>query len=334
MTNRILITGVAGFIGFHITRRILEEETNTYIFGIDNLSDYYDVSLKLERLDKLRNYPNFKFIRGDLADQVIVDHVFETSFDKVIHLAAQAGVRYSIDHPQDYIDSNIIGTFNILEACRHNPVQHLIYASSSSVYGQNEKVPFSTIDMTDKPVSLYAATKKSCELMAYSYSKLYGISCTGLRFFTVYGEYGRPDMAYFLFTDKMIQGKPIQLFNNGNLLRDFTYIDDIVEGILRVIKKIPNPDTNGVSHKVYNIGNHSPVSLSSFVNILENCLLNNEIIKQPCVREYLPMQDGDVYTTYAEMTEFEREFDFLPRTSLSEGLDKFAKWYKEWKGLL
>jgi len=329
MQSKILVTGVAGFIGGALSGKLLNAGFS--VIGIDNLNDYYDVKLKYARLDLLKAYPDFTFYRMDLADKAAVDELFaKEKFDIGVHLAAQAGVRYSITNPEAYIQSNIVGFFNILEACRHNPVKNLVYASSSSVYGANQKVPYSTEDKTDMPVSLYAATKKADEAMAYSYAKLYQIPCVGLRFFTVYGPMGRPDMAYFGFTDKMVRGEKIQLFNYGEMKRDFTYIDDIVEGIVNVMQKPPVPDGNGAPHKIYNIGNSHPETLTDFVATLESCLTAAGVIKQPAEKEYLPMQPGDVLQTYADVSELEREFGFKPHTSLKDGLTAFAKWYKEY----
>lgn len=339
----ILITGVAGFIGFYLSKNILEiSDDIVNIVGIDNMNDYYDVSLKEARIKILNDIKfkkksvRFKFIKGSIADKQLVDSVFyEYKPDIVVNLAAQAGVRYSITNPQAYIDSNLIGFFNILEACRHSydngakGVEHLVYASSSSVYGSNKKVPYSTCDKVDNPVSLYAATKKSNELLAHAYSKLYNIPSTGLRFFTVYGPLGRPDMAYFKFTNKLVNGEKIQIFNYGDMYRDFTYIDDIVTGIINVMKKLPKKNEDGIQYKIYNIGNNHPESLMYFVETLEKCLIEEGIIKKPAEKEFLPMQQGDVYQTYADVTELEKDFGFKPSTSLEEGLSKYAKWYKE-----
>ncbi len=319
--NTILITGAAGFIGFHLSKRLLE--SGVQVVGYDNINSYYDPSLKYARLDILKEFQNFTFIKGDLANKEDVESVF-TDYKPaiVVNLAAQAGVRYSIDNPQVYVDSNIIGFFNILEACRHHPVEHLVYASSSSVYGNQEKTPFSTSDDVSRPISLYAATKKSNELMAYTYSHLYGIPTTGLRFFTVYGPYGRPDMAYFSFTKKIIAGEPIQIFNNGDMYRDFTYVDDIVEGIMNLLEKPPAPDASGDRYKVYNIGNNKPEKLMYFIEVLERC------IGKEAKKEFLPMQPGDVYQTYAEVDDLMRDFGFKPKTSIEEGLGKFVEWYR------
>lgn len=323
----ILITGVAGFIGSNLAKAVVSDNK---IIGIDNMNDYYDVNLKKYRLSQLEILNNFTFIKGDIADKEIINSIFkEYNPDIVVNLAAQAGVRYSIDNPEAYIQSNMIGFFNILEACRNYPVEHLVYASSSSVYGSNKKVPYSTDDKVDNPVSLYAATKKSNELMAHAYSNLYEIPTTGLRFFTVYGPAGRPDMAYFKFTNKLVKGEKIQIYNNGDMYRDFTYIDDIIKGVINVINKIPEKNKDGVRYKVYNIGNNKPESLMDFVNILEEKLIKYEINDQTVEKEFLPMQPGDVYQTYADVSELERDFGFKPRTSLDEGLDKFAKWYKD-----
>jgi UDP-glucuronate 4-epimerase len=324
----ILITGAAGFVGSNLAKVLVLDNK---IIGFDNVNDYYDVKLKEYRLSQLNSNPNFTFIKGDLADKQAIDSIFEQyKPDIVVNLAAQAGVRYSIDNPQAYIDSNLIGFFNILEACRNNPVEHLVYASSSSVYGSNKKVPYSTDDKVDNPVSLYAATKKSNELMAHAYSKLYDIPATGLRFFTVYGPAGRPDMAYFKFTNKLVKGEKIQIYNFGDMYRDFTYIDDIVTGVINVMNKAPEPNEDGVKYKLYNIGNNSPESLMDFVNILEQKLMKYDIIDTEAVKELLPMQPGDVYQTYADVSELEKDFGFKPSTSLTEGLDRFAKWYKEY----
>lgn len=319
----IIITGCAGFIGFHLARRLLEQDCK--IVGFDNLNDYYDVELKLKRLELLHDYRNFGFSRGDLAVKKQVEGLFEDHRPEiVVHLAAQAGVRYSIENPEAYIQSNIIGFFNILEACRSHPVKHLVYASSSSVYGANRKIPFSTEDRVDKPVSLYAATKKSNELMAYTYSHLYNIPATGLRFFTVYGPWGRPDMAYYSFTRDILGGSPIKVFNHGDLYRDFTYIDDIVTGIVSVMGRQPEQDENGTRHKVYNIGNNKPEKLMDFITTLEMCL------GQQAIKEYLPMQAGDVYQTYADVTELMNDFDFKPDTPISVGLKNFVDWYRDY----
>ena len=337
--KNILITGTAGFIGFYLSKRLLEEVENVTVIGFDSVNNYYDVSLKEWRLEQLRKYDNFIFIRGNLADRELVNKVFEKYKPSVVvNLAAQAGVRYSIDHPDVYIESNIIGFYNILEACRHNPVEHLVYASSSSVYGGNTKVPFSTDDKVDNPVSLYAATKKSNELLAHCYSKLYNIPSTGLRFFTVYGPAGRPDMAYFGFTNKLIKGEKIKIFNYGNCKRDFTYVDDIVEGIIRVMQGAPDKK-NGEDglpippYAVYNIGNSNPENLLDFVTILQEELIRAGVLPKDydfeAHKELVPMQAGDVPVTYADTSALEMDYGFKPRTTLREGLRKFAEWYKE-----
>ncbi len=324
-TKKILVTGAAGFIGFHLSKKLCGQGVE--VVGYDNINDYYDVNLKYARLDILSKLDNFTFVKGDLADKAAVDKLFEENkFDIVVNLAAQAGVRYSIENPQAYIDSNIIGFFNILEACRHNPVEHLLYASSSSVYGNQQKTPFSTTDDVSKPISLYAATKKSNELMAYTYSHLYSIPTTGLRFFTVYGPYGRPDMAYFGFTNKIMKGETIKIFNNGDMKRDFTYVDDIVQGIENMLC---NPPAGEDPAKVYNIGNNNPEDLLYFVKTLESCLMKEGLISEPAKKEFLPMQPGDVYQTYADVSELMNDFDFKPSTSIEEGLSRFARWYRE-----
>jgi len=330
--KKILVTGAAGFIGFHLAKRLLD--MGCTVVGIDNLNDYYDVNLKLARLNLLKPYRRFTFYRMDLADKPAIDKLFAGErFDIAVNLAAQAGVRYSITNPEVYITSNITGFFNILEACRNSPVSHLVYASSSSVYGTNKKVPYSTDDKVDNPVSLYAATKKSNELMAHAYAKLFKIPCTGLRFFTVYGPMGRPDMAYFKFTDKLVKGQKIQIFNYGDMKRDFTYIDDIVTGVISVMGKAPAETADGAPYKVYNIGNNKPENLLYFVETLEKCLLDEGIIDRPAEKELLPMQPGDVYQTYADVDDLVRDFGFKPNTSLEEGLSRFAKWYREYYGL-
>lgn len=333
------ITGVAGFIGSNLAKRILKEEKDIKVVGLDNMNDYYDVKIKEYRLAELLKNENFIFIKGNLTDKELINKIFEENKPEiVVNLAAQAGVRYSITNPDAYIESNIIGFYNILEACRHNPVEHLVYASSSSVYGSNKKVPYSTDDKVDNPVSLYAATKKSNELLAHSYSKLYNIPSTGLRFFTVYGPAGRPDMAYFGFTNKLIKGETIQIFNYGNCKRDFTYVDDIVEGICRVIKKAPEKKKgeDGLPippYAVYNIGNSSPENLLDFVTILQEELVRAGVLPKDydfeAHKELVPMQPGDVPVTYADTTPLERDFGFKPSTTLREGLRKFAEWYKE-----
>lgn len=338
----ILITGAAGFIGWCLAKRVCAENPSAKVIGFDSVNDYYDVRLKEYRLKDLEQYDNFEFIRGNLADKVAVNEVFEKYHPEiVVNLAAQAGVRYSIEHPDAYIESNIVGFYNILEACRHYPVEHLVYASSSSVYGGNKKVPFSTDDKVDNPVSLYAATKKSNELLAHAYSKLYNIPSTGLRFFTVYGPAGRPDMAYFGFTNKLINGEKIQIFNFGNCKRDFTYVDDIVEGVMRVMAKAPERKTGEdglplAPYKVYNIGNSNPENLLDFVKILQEELVRAGVLPEDydfeAHKELVPMQPGDVPITYADTSDLERDFGFKPTTSLREGLRKFAEWYKEFYG--
>lgn len=333
LDKKILVTGAAGFIGFYLSKRLLDKGYT--VVGIDNLNDYYDVNLKNERLELLEPYEKFTFHKIDLSDKITIDKLFsEEKFDIVVNLAAQAGVRYSITNPEAYINSNIIGFINILEACRHNPCEHLVYASSSSVYGTNKKVPYSTEDKVDNPVSLYAATKKSNELMAHAYSKLYKIPTTGLRFFTVYGPMGRPDMAYFGFTNKLVKGQKIQIFNYGDMKRDFTYIDDIVTGVVNVMGKVPDVTEDGAPYKVYNIGNNKPENLLYFVETLEKCLMREGIIDKPAEKELLPMQQGDVYQTYADVDDLVKDFNFKPNTSLEEGLSRFAKWYKEYYGFV
>ena len=346
----ILVTGAAGFIGSNLVKRLLTEQSGATIVGIDNMNAYYDVSLKEYRLKELETIhskhqaegsdaaASWTFVRGSIADRDLINALFEQyHFDVVVNLAAQAGVRYSIENPDVYIESNIIGFYNILEACRHYPVEHLVYASSSSVYGGNKKVPFSTDDRVDNPVSLYAATKKSNELFAHCYSKLYNIPSTGLRFFTVYGPAGRPDMAYFGFTNKLLKGETIQIYNYGNCRRDFTYVDDIVEGIVRVMAKAPEKRTgeDGLPippYAVYNIGGGQPENLLDFVNILQEELLRAGVLPQDydfeAHKQLVPMQPGDVPTTYADATALERDFGFTPKITLREGLRQFAEWYK------
>lgn len=322
--DTILLTGGAGFIGYHLSKRLLKDGYN--VVGYDNMNDYYDPKLKEDRVRDLEESgQDYRFIKGDLADKDMVFHLFEEIKPAiVVNLAAQAGVRYSIDHPDSYIQSNIVGFFNILEACRHYPVKHLLFASSSSIYGNQEKVPFSVNDPTDRPISLYAATKKSDELMAYTYSHLYRIPATGLRFFTVYGPFGRPDMAYFKFANKIFNGETIQVYNNGDMLRDFTYVDDIVEGISHMLNHPPKLNEEHDPFKVYNIGNNHPVRLMKFIEILEDA------IGRKAEKEYLPMQMGDVYQTYADIDDLEKDFGFHPSTTLEEGLAAFAKWYKNY----
>ena len=342
----ILVTGSAGFIGANLVKRLFKDFGKGTIVGVDNLNDYYDVSLKeyrLNELDKLKPAAiNYQFVKGNIADRELINKLFEEyKFDIIVNLAAQAGVRYSIDNPDVYIESNIIGFYNILEACRHNPVEHLVYASSSSVYGGNKKVPFSTEDRVDNPVSLYAATKKSNELFAHCYSKLYNIPSTGLRFFTVYGPAGRPDMAYFGFTNKLLRGETIQIYNYGNCRRDFTYVDDIVEGIVRVMAKAPEKRTgeDGLPvppYAVYNIGGGQPENLLDFVQILQEELLRAGVLPQDydfeAHKQLVPMQPGDVPVTYADSSALEKDFGFTPKITLREGLRRFAEWYKEYYG--
>ena len=343
--KRILITGSAGFIGSNLVKRLLQDLKNATIIGIDNLNDYYDVSLKESRLSVIssiveKSRCNYQFIKGDIADKATIDNIFEQYKPQiVVNLAAQAGVRYSITNPDAYIMSNMMGFYNILEACRHNPVEHLVYASSSSVYGGNKKVPFSTDDRVDNPVSLYAATKKSNELFAHCYSKLYDIPTTGLRFFTVYGPAGRPDMAYFGFTNKLLKGETIQIFNYGNCRRDFTYVDDIVEGIVRVMQGAPErkKGEDGLPippYAIYNIGGGQPENLLDFVTILQEELVRAGVLPQDfdfeAHKQLVPMQPGDVPTTYADATALERDFGFTPKITLREGLRHFAEWYKRY----
>ena len=338
----VLITGVAGFIGSNLAQRLLQGITDIKVVGIDNLNDYYDVRLKEERLKNLSGHESFTFIKGDISDKRTVDNLFQEYKPQiVVNLAAQAGVRYSITNPDAYVASNLIGFFNIFEeCCRLNNIQHLVYASSSSVYGSNKKVPYSTEDKVDNPVSLYAATKKSNELMAHAYSKLYNIPSTGLRFFTVYGPAGRPDMAYFGFTEKLVKGKIIKIFNYGNCKRDFTYIDDIVEGVMRVMQHAPERLTgeDGLPvppYKIYNIGNNHPENLLDFVTILQEELVCAGVLPTDydfeAHKELVPMQPGDVPVTYADTTPLEADFGFKPSTSLKEGLRRFAEWYAKYQ---
>lgn len=357
MKINVLVTGAAGFIGSFLCKRLLESN-EVAVVGFDNANDYYDPGIKINRLRMLAKAAGdefaangldkfscgrFEFVRGDLADEVAVNSLFgKHDFDVVVNLAAQAGVRYSIENPRAYIDSNLIGFFNVLEACRHHPVRHLVYASSSSVYGGNEKVPFSEDDRVDSPVSLYAATKKSNELMAAAYSKLYSIPCTGLRFFTVYGPMGRPDMAYFGFTDKLVRGETIKIFNMGDCKRDFTYVDDIVEGIARVMANPPVVETGAdglpkAAHRVYNIGNSNPENLLDFVDTLQRVLVEEGVLPEDydfeAHRELVPMQPGDVPVTYADTSALERDTGFKPSTRLEDGLREFARWYKRYYAL-
>ena len=331
-----LITGAAGFIGFHLSKRLLAQGKS--IVGVDNLSDYYDVNLKKTRLSELDGNSEFTFYKLDLADRGGVENLFsENKFDYVVNMAAQAGVRYSLTNPHAYIDSNIVGFLNILEGCRHNDVKHLVFASSSSVYGANTKMPFSVHHNVDHPVSLYAATKKSNELMAHTYSSLYSLPCTGIRFFTVYGPLGRPDMALFLFTRAILENKPIDVFNHGKMKRDFTYIDDIVEGVARLIDKVPEPDpgwsgddpdsaTSYAPYRLYNIGNNNPVDLMKFIGVLEDCL------GKKAEKNLLPMQPGDVPETYADVDGLAEDAGFKPSTPIEEGIKKFVDWYREYYG--
>lgn len=330
----VLVTGAAGFIGANLSKRLLETVNDIKVIGLDSVNDYYDVSLKEARIKQLENFDNFTFIKGNIADKVLTESVFEKFKPQVVvNLAAQAGVRYSITNPDAYIESNLVGFFNILEACRNHPVEHLVYASSSSVYGSNKKIPYSTEDKVDNPVSLYAATKKSNELMAHAYSKLYDIPSTGLRFFTVYGPAGRPDMAYFGFTNKLLAGDTIQIFNYGNCKRDFTYIDDIVTGVVNIMQKAPDANADGVKYKVYNIGNNQPENLLDFVDILQQELVRAGVLPEDydfeAHKQLVPMQPGDVEMTYADVDELVRDFNFKPSTSLRDGLRAFAQWYKE-----
>lgn len=335
-SEKILITGAAGFIGFHLAERLLKKGAT--IIGIDNMNDYYDVGLKKSRLSILNGYDKFSFVEGDIADEKLINNLFmDSKPDIVVNLAAQAGVRYSIDNPRSYIESNLIGFFNIIEACRHSydeandseykGVKHLLFASSSSVYGNQEKTPFSVSDPVDQPISLYAATKKSNELLGYAYSHLYRIPMTGLRFFTVYGPMGRPDMAYFKFANKMRKGETIQIYNNGDMLRDFTFVDDITAALEKMLCNPPLANAQGDQFKVYNIGNNKPEKLMNYIEALENAL------GIEAKKEFLPMQPGDVYQTYADVEELVRDFEFKPETTIKEGLNRFAEWYKEYYGL-
>ena len=339
LAKTVFITGASGFIGSNLAKRILTTEPDTKVIGLDNMNDYYDVRIKEARLAELQKFENYTFIKGNLADKALINSIFEQYHpDIVVNLGAQAGVRYSITNPDAYIESNMIGFYNILEACRYYPVEHLVYASSSSVYGSNKKVPYSTDDKVDNPVSLYAATKKSNELMAHAYSKLYNIPSTGLRFFTVYGPAGRPDMAYFGFTNKLVNGETIKIFNYGNCKRDFTYVDDIVEGVVRVMAKAPEKK-NGEDglpippYAVYNIGNSNPENLLDFVRILSEELVRAGVLPAnydfEAHKELVPMQLGDVPVTFADTEPLERDFGFKPHTPLRDGLRKFAEWYKE-----
>ena len=335
--KRILVTGAAGFIGFHLCRRLLKEER--WVEGIDNLNPYYDPALKRDRLALLQEAPNFRFHQVDMADRGAMEGIFrEGRFDCVVNLAAQAGVRYSIRDPHSYVQSNLVGFLHVLEGCRHHGVKHLVFASSSSVYGANTKMPFSVHHNVDHPVSLYAASKKANELMAHSYSHLYSLPCTGLRFFTVYGPWGRPDMALFLFTKAILEGRPIQVFNYGRMERDFTYIDDIVEGVVRVMERVPSPDpawsgdhpdpgSSYAPYRIYNIGNNEPVELLRFIEVLE------EVLGKRARKELLPMQPGDVPATYADIADLERDVGFRPSTPLKEGIEQFVQWYRGYYGV-
>lgn len=335
--KKYLITGAAGFIGFHLCRRLLKE--GCYVIGLDNLNAYYDVQLKKNRLKQLEGYSLFKFVQGDIGDKGLLKGIFsESRPDIVVNLAAQAGVRFSLIYPEPYIDSNIAGFLNILEACRHNQVEHLIYASSSSVYGLNTQMPFSVHEPADHPVSLYGATKRANELMAHCYSHLFGLPTTGLRFFTVYGPWGRPDMALFLFTDAILKNRPIHVFNNGKMMRDFTYIDDIVEGIVQLLNKPPredpqwdtklaDPATSSARYRIYNIGNNQPVELSEFIETIEQCL------EKKAIKEFLPIQKGDVSATYADIDDLIQDTGFKPQTSIQTGVSNFIRWYKDYYGV-
>lgn len=333
-SNPVLVTGAAGFIGFHLSKRLLEDGYR--VTGIDNLNTYYDVNLKTGRLQQLKGFKDFSFEKIDISDLEAMEALFEkSSFDAVVNLAAQAGVRYSIENPHAYVEANLVGFINVLECCRHNDIRHLVYASSSSVYGANTKMPFSIHHNIDHPVSLYAATKKANELMAHTYSHLYGLRCTGLRFFTVYGPWGRPDMALFLFTKAILAGEPIKVFNHGKMRRDFTYIDDIVEGVMRVLRRPPEPDTSwngdapdpGTSYapyRIYNIGNNNPVELMAFIAAIENAL------GKEAIKEYMDLQPGDVPETYADIDDLVRDVGFTPRTSIDEGIRQFVEWYRSY----
>ena len=334
--NRVIVTGAAGFIGFHLSMRLLKD--GCHVTGIDNLNPYYDVKLKEARLEKLTAFENFSFYKIDLSDKKSLEAIFNnTKYDVVVNLAAQAGVRYSIENPQAYVDSNIVGFVNLLECCRHNDVKHLVFASSSSVYGANTKMPFSVHNNVDHPVSLYAATKKANELMAHSYSHLYGMHCTGLRFFTVYGPWGRPDMALFLFTKAILEEKPIKVFNHGRMQRDFTYIDDIIEGVVRIMGRLPEPDptwngdnpdpgTSYARYKIYNIGNNNPVELMEFIGVIE------KMLGKKAKKEFLDLQPGDVPATYADIDDLIKDVGFKPETTIETGIKQFILWYNEYYG--
>ena len=334
--NNVLVTGAAGFIGYHLCLRLLQDGCT--VTGIDNLNPYYDVSLKEARLERLTPFENFSFFKIDIADKEALDNIFKSSkFDVVVNLAAQAGVRYSLENPRAYVDANIVGFVNLLECCRHNHVRHLVFASSSSVYGANTKMPFSVHHNVDHPVSLYAASKKANELMAHTYSHLFGLPCTGLRFFTVYGPWGRPDMALFLFTRAILEQKSIQVFNHGKMQRDFTYIDDIIEGVVRVMNRLPEPNptwsgddpdpgTSYTGYKIYNIGNNNPVELMEFIAAIER------VLGQKAKKEFLDLQPGDVPATYADVDDLIKDVDFKPGTPIDTGIRRFVEWFKEYYG--
>ena len=332
--NKVIVTGAAGFIGFHLSMRLLKD--GCHVTGIDNLNPYYDVNLKKARLEKLTSFENFSFYNMDISDKKSLEGIFNnTKYDVVVNLAAQAGVRYSIENPHAYVDSNIVGFVNLLEACRHNDVKHLVFASSSSVYGANTKMPFSVHNNVDHPVSLYAATKKANELMAHAYSHLYGMACTGLRFFTVYGPWGRPDMALFLFTKAILEEKPIKIFNHGRMQRDFTYIDDITEGVVRIMARLPEPDptwngdnpdpgTSYARYKIYNIGNNNPVELMEFIGVIE------KVLGKKAKKEFLDLQPGDVPATYADIDDLIKDVGFKPETTIETGIKQFILWYNDY----
>lgn len=334
---KVLVTGCAGFIGYHTTARLLER--GDHVVGLDNINNYYDPNLKLARLDRLRNHSHFRFEKLDLADRAAVRGLFDSDrFARVVHLAAQAGVRYSIENPYAYLDSNLTGFLNVLEGCRQQQVQHLVYASSSSVYGANRRMPFSIHQNVDHPLSLYAASKKANELMAHTYSNLYSIPTTGLRFFTVYGPWGRPDMALFLFTRSILAGNPIDIFNHGHHRRDFTYIDDIVEGVVRVLDRVadpnptwnamdPDPGTSSAPYRIYNIGNNRPVELLRYVELIENCL------QRKAIKNMLPMQPGDVLETFADIADLAHDTGYQPSTPVEVGIERFVSWYREFYGV-
>ncbi len=334
---KVLLTGAAGFIGMSVSLRLLERGDE--VVGVDNLNAYYDVQLKLDRLQRLRAHANFRFVKADVADRPGIEALFAAErFERVVHLAAQAGVRYSLENPHEYIDSNVVGFLNVLEGCRRNSVEHLVYASSSSVYGGNTRMPFSEHDSVDHPVSLYAATKKANELMAHTYSHLYGVPTTGLRFFTVYGPWGRPDMALFLFTKAILEGRPIDVFNHGRMQRDFTYIDDIVEGVVRVLDRpaepdagylpeLPDPATSSAPYRLFNIGNHHPVPLLEFIRCIESAL------DRPAEKRFLPLQEGDVVATYADVTSLQEWTDCTPATPIAAGVERFVAWYRSYYGV-